>query len=279
MARTGSTTLALPPFAGATRKLILWNIAAFFAYFLLAMAWPAASAQLDHWLLLRPALALAHGVIWQLVTYAFMPLGLIATLFAMLTLWFIGDMLESTFGSRWFLELYFASAIGGALIASALAFTRIFGLSPGSIGAGPFGGIFGLLIAIAVYFGDQEFLFLFVVRIKARYLVAIYILFYLGMLFTEAGQFQALVQLCGALSGFLFLKFAPRRGFNFSFSERFYALRNEYFRAKRRRAARKFEVYMRKQNREVRFDKDGRYMEPDDTRPSDRKPGDNRWMN
>ena len=68
----------------------------------------------------------------------------------------------------------------------------------------------------------------------------------------------------------------PRRGYAFSLSlsERFYGLRNEFYRAKRRRAAKKFEVYMRKQNRDVHFDKNGRYVEPED-----RDPNDKRWMN
>ena len=49
-------------------------------------------------------------------------------------------------------------------------------------------------------------------------------------------------------------------------SDRYFGLRNNYYRWKRRRAARKFEVYMRKQNREVSFDKDGRYIDPDKDR-------------
>ena len=59
-------------------------------------------------------------------------------------------------------------------------------------------------------------------------------------------------------------------------SERYYAARNDYYRWKRRRAARKFEVYMRKQDRVVKFDKDGRYIAPDDER---RDPKDRSWMN
>jgi hypothetical protein len=42
-------------------------------------------------------------------------------------------------------------------------------------------------------------------------------------------------------------------------------MRNSYYRWKRRRAARKFEVYMRKhENREVSFDEHGNYIPPDD---------------
>jgi hypothetical protein len=47
-----------------------------------------------------------------------------------------------------------------------------------------------------------------------------------------------------------------------------YAVRNRYYRWKRRRAARKFEVYMRSQGRTVRFDGNGRPIDED---PDDRK--------
>jgi hypothetical protein len=60
-----------------------------------------------------------------------------------------------------------------------------------------------------------------------------------------------------------------------AFSEGFFNLRNNYYRWKRRRVARKFEVYMRKQNRDVRFDSEGRYIDPDEKRD----PNDRKWMN
>ena len=58
-------------------------------------------------------------------------------------------------------------------------------------------------------------------------------------------------------------------------SEGLFNLRNNYYRWKRRRVARKFEVYMRKQNRDVRFDNEGRYIDPDEKRD----PNDRKWMN
>jgi len=125
-------------------------------------------------------------------------------------------------------------------------------------------------------FGDQEFLLWFVLRIKAKYMVAIYILIEVAILLKEADRFGALVQLSGALAGFLFVRFAPRKGIAFGFTERLYGVRNAYYRYKRRRAARKFEVYMRKQNREVHFDEDGRYVPPEELH---RNSNDKRWMN
>ena len=275
MPRSGPISLSLPAFQGTTRKLILLNVGAFFGLLLLRWLSPQLEAVLFSHLLLEP-LAVAHGEVWQLLTYSFVEQGIIGILFGMLTLWFTGSLLEPSFGGRWLGELYLTSVIGGALLASAISFTHIFGLRPDVVAAGAWAGIFGLLVAIAMIFGDQEFLLWFVLRIKAKYMVAIYILIAIAMLLKQADSFGALLQLSGALFGALYVKFAPRRGLAFGFSERYFGIRNNYYRWKRRRAARKFEVYMRKQNREVHFDKDGRYVDPDELR---KNPTDKRWMN
>jgi membrane associated rhomboid family serine protease len=275
MPRSGPISLNLPAFSGVTRKLILANVAVFFAILLLRWLAPQLAETLLGHLLLEP-LAVVHGEVWQLVTYSFIEQGILSILFGMLTLWFTGSLLEPSFGSRWLAELYFTSVIGGAILAAALSFTHVLHLRP-EIGAiGCWSGIFGLLIAIAMIFGDQEFLLWFLVRLKAKYMVAIYILIAVAVLLKQADTFNALLQLSGALFGFLYVKFAPRRGFAFGLSESYFGVRNNYYRWKRRRAARKFEVYMRKQNREVHFDKDGRYVDPDELR---KNPNDKRWMN
>ena len=275
MPRSGPISLSLPAFAGVTRKLILANVAAFFALAILHWVTPGLGDLLRYHLLLEP-LAVAHGEIWQLATYSFLNEGILGILFGMLTLWFTGSILEPSFGGRWLGELYFSSVIGGAILASAISFTHILGLRPDVAAVGAWSGIFGLLVAIAMIFGDQEFLLWFLVRIKAKYMVAIYILIAVAVLLKQANSFGALLQLSGALCGFLYVKFAPRRGLAFGVSERYFGIRNNYYRWKRRRAARKFEVYMRKQNREVHFDKDGRYVDPDELR---KNPNDKRWMN
>lgn len=273
MARTGPTTLMLPPFSGATRKLILASVAMFFILALVGLLSGGVAGLLTVHLSLVPALLL-RGELWQLATYPFINLGILSTVFALLTLWFIGPMLESSFGERWLYELFFASAIGGGLLAALFTFTHVLGLSPGMAANGPYAGVFGLLVAIAVYFGEQEFLLLFVISMKAKYLVAIYIVFELAVLVKGGGAFDALVQLAGGLCGYAYVKFAPRRGLAGGLGERYYALRSEFYRSKRRRAAKKFEVYMRKQGTEVHFDKNGRYVNPDDRDPTDKK-----WMN
>ncbi len=286
MRRSQSTTLNLPPFAGVTRRLILLNVGVFFAIAILSwVSRPVVEAVVSH-LILVPK-ALLRGEIWQLGTYSVIGQGILGVLFSMLTLWFTGSLLESSYGGRWVAELYGVSVIGGALVAAAVSFTRIFGLHPASAAYGPWAGIFGLLIAIAMLFGDQEFLLWFVLRLKAKYMVAIYILIAVAILLKQADSFNALLQLSGAFCGFLYVRFAPRRGLAFGFTEQMFGMRNDYYRWKRRRAARKFEVYMRKQNREVHFDQDGRYVDPDEVenrtasteREKMRRQNDKRWMN
>jgi membrane associated rhomboid family serine protease len=275
MPRSGPISLALPAFEGTTRKLILLNVGAFFGLLILRWLAPHLQAVLLAHIILEP-LAVIHGEIWQLLTYSFVEQGILGILFGMLTLWFTGSLLEPSFGGRWLAELYVTSVVGGAILASALSFTHLLGLRPDVVAAGAWSGIFGLMVAIAMIFGDQEFLLWFVLRIKAKYMVAIYILIAVALLLKQADTFNALIQLSGALCGALYVKFAPRRGLAFGLSEQYFGVRNRYYRWKRRRAARKFEVYMRKQNREVHFDKDGRYVDPDELR---KNPNDKRWMN
>jgi membrane associated rhomboid family serine protease len=266
--------MALPPFAGVTRRLVLINLAVFFGFALFGWAASRPTDILFGHLLLTPA-AVFRGEIWQLITYAFLPMGILGTLFAMLSLWFTGTYLEDIFGSRWLLELYVFSSAAGALLASAITFTHIFDLRPDLGTAGAWAPIFALLVAFAAIAGDQVIRLYFVLPIKAKYFVAIFILISVAVLLKGGDRFGALTQLTSGLMGYLYVRFAPRRGMAFGFSERYFGLRNGYYRWKRRRAAKKFAVYMGKQGREVHFDKDGKYVDPDEVRD----PNDKRWMN
>jgi len=271
MARTGPTTLALPPFAGATRRLVLICIGVFFADLILRWVLPGEMYGLVFAHLFLIPREVFHGAIWELVSYIFLPLGLVGELFTLIFLWFVGAMLEEIRGSRWLYEMFFTSAIGGALLASALSYAHTLGLNEGGSDFGLYAGIYGLLVAVMVLLGEQEFLIFFLIRMKAKYMVTIFILFDLARLLLHAAPFDALLNLSGALCGYLFLKYVPRRGLSYGLSERYFGLRNEYYRAKRKRAAKQFEVYMRKQNPDVHFDKSADKEE--------KNPEDKRWMN
>jgi membrane associated rhomboid family serine protease len=264
MPRIGASPFAFPDFSGATRRLVLWNLFAFFALALTGLAFPALAMELRFGLQFAPS-AFLHGAFWQPFTYSFIHPDLIGTLFELLSLWFIAGFLEAYHNSTWITGLYAASVLGTAAAAAAIfAGSGTLGYSVAQIPLyGCMGGIFGMLVAIGALYGDVEFLLFFTIGIKARYLVAIYALVTIAMLFSQQRMY-AFAQLGGALAGLLYIRLAPRRGVHFAFSEKWYAVRNRYYRWKRRRAARKFEVYMRKQGRTVRFDGRGRQIDDDD---------------
>jgi membrane associated rhomboid family serine protease len=270
MPRPGLSSFSFPEFRGATRRLVLVNLATFFALLVAGLAAPQATGGLVGSLSFRPDLFL-HGYLWQPFTYSFIHVGLVGTLFELVSLWFMSGFLEQLHTPSWVTGLYAASVLGTA--AAALAIHAV----GGTLGIallpiplyGCFGGIFGMLVAIGVLYGDTEFLLFFTIGIKARYMAALYALISIAMLFGQQ-RVYAFAQLGGAMAGLLFIRVAPRRGFTFVFSERLYGLRNRYYRWKRRRAARKFEVYMRSQGRTVRFDGQGRQLDED---PDDKK----RW--
>ena len=276
MARSSPITATFPPFMGVVRRLILINASVFLGLLVLVILYPPAAAFVARHLVLVPDTAF-HGEVWQPLTYVFFEGGLLNFVINNVFLWLLGAMLEATYGSRWFAELYFSASIGGALLASAISFTGILHLSPLSSGAGASSALFAILVTYGVRFGDMEFwLIPFPIRMKAKYMVALYIFVDLALLLRFGDPFSALLSLSGGLCGYLYLQFAPRRGLAFNFTEQFYGMRNAYYRAKRRRAARKFEVYMGKQGRNVKFDSEGRYINPDEER---KNPKDKRWMN
>lgn len=264
MRRIGSSPFSFPEFRGATRRLVFANLGAYFAFLLVQATMPGLGKELPGLLAFDPY-AFLHGWIWQPLTYSFVHFGILGTLFELLSLWFLAGFLENMHSQGWLNGLYAVSVLG-----TAAAATAIYALS-GPLGNGVpvvalygcFGGIFGLLVAIGTLYGDTEFLLLFTIGIKARYMVAIYALISIAMLFGEQRMY-AFAQLGGALAGWFYVRMAPRRGVSYLLSERWYGLRNGYYRWKRRRAARKFEVYMRRQGRTVRFDGRGRKIDEDD---------------
>ncbi len=288
MPRLSQLPFAFPDFSGATRRIILINLAAYFALLVLSLAHLVGT--FTALLALTPS-AFLHGAVWQPLTYSFIHPTLLGTLFELLSLWFLVSFLESYCGSSWVTGLYIWSILGTAAAAILLIFlSGRFNWNLAEMPLyGTMGAIFGTLIAIGVLYGDVEFLMFFLVGIKARYLAIIYALIAFAMLFGES-RLLAFAQFGGALAALIYLRVAPARsgtalgasgrgtsshGLGFHLSERWFALRNTYYRWKRRRAGHKFEVYMKKQGRIIRLDSRGRQIDEDDEDSNDRS----RWKN
>lgn len=270
-------SLSFPPFTRWVKRLIIICAAIFFVQVVLGRVTPQTERYVEVYLGLVPALVLHNFFVWQFVTYSFLHASLSHLLVNMLTLWMFGSQEEQDWGSSKFLEFYFFCVIGAALVTVAVAYTGLAGASPLIPTIGASGGIYGLLIAFGMLYGDREvMLFPFPFTIKAKYLVGIIIFVVIIATFQPSqGGVANFAHLGGLLFGFLYIRFVPSRGLMFAGSEKYFGVRNAYYRWRRRRAAKKFEVYMGKHDRKVEFDEHGNYIPPDD----EKRKSDGGWVN
>ena len=94
---------------------------------------------------------------WQIVTYAFLHGSVAHILFNMLGLYMFGADLERVWGPRRFL-IYYGVAVLSAAVAQ-LVVTAFSGSYAPTIGAS--GGVFGLLLAFALYFPQRMVMLIF----------------------------------------------------------------------------------------------------------------------
>ncbi len=275
--RGRTLSLSFPPFTHWVKRIVIACLAIYFLQVVIGAVAPRLGPYLIYYGALIPGLV-AHGFIWQLVTYSFLHGGVWHVLLNMLMLWMFGAQLEQDWGPKKFLEFYLFCVIGAGLITMAVAYSPLPGVAPSTATVGASGGIYGVLIAFGMLYGDQEiFMFPLPFMMKAKYMVAIMIfLVVLATFQPSQGGVANFAHLGGLLFGFLYIKFLPRSGLVYAASERYYNMRNSYYRAKRRRAARKFEVYMREQGQNPgRFDEFGNYIPPDDKKGN----GKSGWVN
>ena len=171
---------ALPP---ATRWLLLANVAFFLVESL------SGTSGLVSYLALWP-LGTAGAVSfepWQIVTYSFLHASFLHLFFNMFALYMFGGELERLWGQRRYVQLYFASVVAAAL--SQLVFASVSGAPPyPTVGAS--GGIFGLLLAYAMYSPHRPIVLLIPpIPMPAWLFVTLYGLLelYLGVTGTQEG--------------------------------------------------------------------------------------------
>ncbi len=281
MRRTGEPmTLSFPPFTRA----VVWLLGINTSIFLLVQLLPllrldTAALYIGRYFGLTPV-DVVHGWLWQLVTYSVLHAGLMHLLGNMLGLWMFGSAIESAWGTRRFLELYWLGVVGGALTTVALSYSHLLG-DPTRPTVGASAGVFAILMAFGMLFGDNEIMMIpFPFLIKAKYFVGILIVVTLAFAMSGGGQVAYVAHLGGLFFGYLYVKRGPKgKLVNVGLSERYFGLRNSYYRWKRRRAARKFEVYMRQHDRDVHFDEHGNYIPPDDDSGKGNGGGKSGWVN
>jgi len=272
--------LSLPPFSRAVTWLIGINTGIFLLMAILERAAPIAVLYLRGYCELVPTDVVRHGMLWQLVTYSFLHEGIWHLVGNMFGLWMFGSAIENAWGSRRFVELYAMGVIGAAVTTVGVAYTRLLG-GPNTATVGASGAVFAILIAFGILFADNEIMLIpFPFLIKAKYFIGILIVVELALSMSGGGNVAYVAHLGGLFFGWLYVRRGPKPALvNVGFSERYYGLRNSYYRWRRRRAAKKFEVYMRQHDRDVHFDEHGNYIPPNDEPRKGNGGGKSGWVN
>ena len=282
MRRTGEPmTLSLPPFTKAVTWLLGINTGIFLLMELFGLArLPIVGYVIDYGAL-TPVQVIHHGWIWQLVTYSVLHAGFMHWFGNMLGLWMFGSAIESAWGTRRLVELFLVGVVGAAVTTVALSYAHILG-NPNQPTLGASGGVFAILIAFGMLFGDNEIMMIpFPFLIKAKYFVGILVVVTLALAMGGGGNVAYVAHLGGLFFGWLYARRGPTGALvNVGLAERYYGMRNSYYRWKRKRAAKKFEVYMSKHDRQVHFDEHGNYIPPDDdTQHKGNGGGKSGWVN
>jgi membrane associated rhomboid family serine protease len=147
---------------------------------------------------------------WQLVTYAFLHGNLLHIAFNMFALWMFGGPIEQVLGARRYLIYYFVCVVSAAV--AQLTVSALTGTVYPSIGAS--GGVFGLLLAYAIYFPRNRIMLLFPpIPMPARVFVVVYALLelFFGVTGTQEGVAH-FAHLGGLVGGLLLLYYW--RGFD-----------------------------------------------------------------
>ncbi len=120
---------------------------------------------------LKPSEVVPGLHLWQLATYAWLHdlNGLSHILFNCMGLYFLGPMLERRWGGGNFLRFYVLTGIIAGLVSVPVGV--LFGGRWDVPIVGASGALMGLVAAYSVIFPNAQFLFFFVVPVKARYLI------------------------------------------------------------------------------------------------------------
>jgi membrane associated rhomboid family serine protease len=293
-------TLSFPPFTYIVKWLVGINLAVYLLLLLLeASGLRDLTIQVKRTLQLMPT-DVVHGYLWQLLSYGFVHASFGHFFWNMVGLWMFGSRMEQTWGSRRFLKLYLWGVLGAALFTVALSYTGALGLKPDDATVGASGGVYAVLIAFGIIFAESEVMMIFPpVSIKGKYFAGLLVVLTLIFSLQGGGGIAYVAHMGGLVAGFIYVKMqrgrsqpAYARGYvGRGLSDRAWTapppkkpgimdrMRDSYYRWKRRRAAKKFEVYMRQHDRRVYFDEHGNYIPSEEPPKKDNGESKGPWVN
>lgn len=146
---------------------------------------------------------------YQLFTYMFVHGGFMHLFFNMLTLAFLGPMVESVWGAKRFTIFYTVTGIGAGLFN--IFVDTVFGLGSFGTMVGASGAIYGVLMAYGMLFPNMEIMLLIPpIPIKAKYLV--FVLGGMTFLLDRSGSVAHFTHLGGIIFAFILIRLWRSQG-------------------------------------------------------------------
>ena len=277
MARNTSFDIGLPPFRGAVRQIIIFS-AVIYVVILLLMAFAQGIGQAVLGLGILDPARVREGWLWQFVTYAFMYVDPLNFVMSLLGIYFLGWAVEERIGPARFYGLFFGSIILSGLAGFVLSLTGVVGQGS-ALGSG---AASNAILTVFYLFnrGAPIMLFPIPIQIPVKWIVLFIAAIEAAYLLLSHFALQYLVLLFGLAAGYVWYLAFLRRRTSIGAKPSSDGIRNAYYRWKRRRAARKFEVYMRKHDRKVTFDEHGNYIPPEEDQGGKKNGGSKSgWVN
>jgi len=139
---------------------------------------------------------------WQLFTYMFLHGDFTHIFFNMFALWMFGIELENLWGTKRFLFYYFLCGLGAAV--ANLFIAPLFSQVGPTIGAS--GAVYGILVAFGYLFPNRYIYIYFLIPLKAKYLVILYMILEVFAVTSQSSTGIAhIAHLGGAVVGFIYL--------------------------------------------------------------------------
>jgi rhomboid family protein len=232
MARYRQASISfLPPLTPAVKYLVVSTSAAFvLTYVPWVLGWYNPLVLFG----LTPSDVTHRLFVWQLGTYLFLHGNFFQVLFNMYALWVFGADLERQWGKRRFLFYYFLTGMGAGVVD-----VLVQPSSPvPTIGCS--GAVYGLLLAFGLLFPERLIFYAFIIPMKAKWFVVLMgAIEFLSSLTVPGSGISHVAHLGGMAFGYFYL-----RGGGLS-----YRLQLRYHQWRRARLRKRFEVYVRKQEK------------------------------
>lgn len=201
---------------GCTPKGVKWIL---WITVLLSLLTPVATYWLEHtfhlpgpgaWFALS-RLGMQQGWFWEPLSYFFLHSAgvgisfslLLTVFFNMLLLWFAGSEFAIRYGTRNFLLFYLGAGIVAGLTSALLMF--LFSSNAVLVGSTP--AVFALIMVWTMLYPELELFFFFVIRIKAKWLAALYLAIALLMSLSSGAFISFFADLIGIIWGFCIGRF------------------------------------------------------------------------